>query len=243
MNASISYIVPLYNEEKNVKNIISSIVQVAPQLSSEWEIIAIESGSCDNTWQELKKIGENNINIRLVHQKKKEGMGSALRCAYIHASKEIICHVEADRPFAFDNLNKVIPILTTYDLVIGYRIGIDQSNKWRYHNMNRLQMLMRYIYHVSYNALIRIFFSLHVRDVNFSFKLFKRKLLSNIQLESQGWFIDAELLLEFKRIGVLPIEVPIRYQDRTDGNSSVHIFSACRMLNEMFKYYIRRRAQ
>lgn len=237
-NLSISYIIPLHNEQDNVQKIISSVEQLAFTLTQDWEVIIVESGSTDNTWKELEHIIKGRNHFHIFHQEKKEGMGSALRFAYSKATKDIVCHIEGDSPFDLNYFQKALPILSVYDCVIGYRIGKkEQSFRWSYDNQGKKKAFLRAVYHIGYNVLLRIIFGLVVRDVNFSFKLFKRKMIQKLKLHSDGWFIDTEILLELKRMGTLPIEIPIEYQDRTTGQSTINLLSPCHMLYEMFKYF------
>lgn len=235
---SISFVIPLYNEEENVRKIIRDIETMALRLAANWEMIVVESGSIDNTWKELQKLTQSMKNVYIFHQKAREGMGSALRLAYSKSTKDIICHIEGDSPFDFRYFNIAIPLLDEFPCVIGFRINSKGINKhWRYHNMSKMNTFIRFIYHVGYNLLLRMIFNLRVRDVNFSFKLFRRNLLDDIHLFSSGWFIDAELLLEFKKQNIIPLEIPILYQDRCVGKSSVNFFSPCHILLEMFNYW------
>ncbi len=81
-NLSISCIIPMYNEETNVERIIRESESLFEQLSIDYEIIIIESGSTDDTWKKITEIMKNKRNIYAFHQDKREGMGSALRLGY-----------------------------------------------------------------------------------------------------------------------------------------------------------------
>jgi glycosyltransferase involved in cell wall biosynthesis len=234
---SISCIIPLYNEEANVENIISAAENILQEVSSDWEIILIESGSSDNTWPKINDFIKNKERINLFRQEKREGFGSALRLGYSKCRKELICHLEADGPFEMIYFKKAIPILFENDCVIGYRVGKkEQGFRWSYSNMDKKGVLLRQIFHIGYNLLIKIIFGLAVRDVNFSFKIFKREYIQSLELISKGWFIDAEILLELKRKGIIPIEMPIEYKDRVRGNSTINILTPFHILYEIFAY-------
>jgi glycosyltransferase involved in cell wall biosynthesis len=233
---SMSCIIPMHNEERNVKRIINDAKDIFSQLLSDWEIIIVESGSTDNTWKEIEKLVEHDKRIRPFHQEKKEGMGSALRLGYSVCTKDLICHLEADSPFDTTYFKKALPILIENNCVIGYRIGPKEDNfKWSYYNIvgNRF---LRMLFHVGYNLLLRLVFGLVVRDANFSFKIFRRKDIQDVHFISKGWFFDAEILLELRRKGILPIEIPIEYRDRVAGTSTVNIFTPFHMLYEMAQY-------
>ena len=227
----------MYNEELNVERIINESVGLFEQLSMNYEIIIIESGSIDSTWKKINEIIKNKENIYAFHQDKKEGMGSALRLGYSKCHKDLVCHLEADSPFDITYFRKAIPILLENDCVIGYRVGKKEQNfEWSYHHMSIKDALLRQIFHLGYNLILRIVFGLIIREVNFSFKIFKLEHIKKLHLISNGWFIDAEIILELKRHGILPIEMPVEYKDRMGGRSSVRILDPIYIFYEMFKY-------
>ena len=227
----------MHNEEKNAAGIIAKAENIFSRLVDDWEMIIVESGSTDDTLQKIKEAMKGRDRMKVFHQQDREGMGSALRLGYRQCTKDIICHLEADSPFDFVYFKKALPIMLENDCVIGFRVGPKEKHfKWSYYNMKQIGSLLRVIYHLGYNVLLRMVFGLVVRDVNFSFKMFRRACLQNVKLLSKGWFIDAEILLELKKIGILPIEMPVEYMDRTAGNSTVNIFTPFHMLFEMGQY-------
>lgn len=234
---SVSCIIPMYNEAENCCRIIESAEGIFSSLLRDWEIIVVESGSTDNTLEKIENHARGNDRIHIYHQDVKEGMGSALRLGYSKCTKDIICHLEADSPFDLVYFRKALPILLDNDYVIGYRVGKKEDNfRWTYRNAGKNWLLVRAAFHVGYNLMLRMIFGLIVRDVNFSFKIFKREHIQGLDLVSKGWFIDAELLLELKRKGLLPIEMPIEYEDRFAGRSTVNIAEPFRMIKEMLVY-------
>jgi hypothetical protein len=81
--------------------------------------------------------------------------------------------------------------------------------------------LLRTFYTLAYSALVRTLFRLRLRDINFSFKLFRRSLLERIELRSEGSFIDAEFLLRARRAGATIIQMGVDYFPRVRGVSSL----------------------
>src|SRR5260370_30681714 len=106
-----------------------------------------------------------------------------------------------------------VPLTEKADMVIGYRI-------------NRCEGLKREIMSWCYNRLIRVLFGLKVRDVNFAFKLFRREVLRQVRLESEGSFVDAELLLEARRAGFRVAGIGLNYCPRGAGTPTLARTSA-----------------
>src|SRR4029450_13292874 len=81
--------------------------------------------------------------------------------------------------------------------------------------------LVRTLYSLVYNLLIRVLFGLAVKDVNFSFKLFHRSLLEKVTLKSEGSFIDAEFLVRARKVGASIIQIGVDYFPRSRGISTL----------------------
>ena len=82
-----------------------------------------------------------------------------------------------------------------------------------------------------------------MRDVNFSFKMLTRKAVNSLDLRSNGFFIDAEMLAELRRNKLRIKEMPVRYTPRKEGASSVRIGPKLigNMLKEMMQYLLRKK--
>ena len=80
---------------------------------------------------------------------------------------------------------------------------------------------MRVIYSFFYNLLVRVLFGCRFRDVNFAFKLVRRRVLDRISLQSEGSFIDAELMVSAKKMGMEVVQFGVDYFPRTRGVSTL----------------------
>ena len=77
------------------------------------------------------------------------------------------------------------------------------------------------MYSFFYNALVRVFFGLKMRDVNFAFKLCRRRIFDHVELKSEGSFIDAELVVRASRHGYHIVQFGVDYFPRTRGVSTL----------------------
>ena len=223
---SISVIVPVYNEEDSLARAVHDLDLYLKDNFSQYEIIIVESGSTDDT----AKIADSLKckNIRAVHQKKREGYGSGLRLGFSLAKKDLVWYYSGDMPFEISYLRRAAEKIENFDAVIAYRTGERES-------------LKRLIATNAYHILITTIFGLKVRDINFSFKLIRRELLQRMKLNSYGWFIDAEMQIEFKRNKARILQIPVKYDHREEGQSKVNLISdSLNMLREMFGYISRK---
>jgi hypothetical protein len=81
--------------------------------------------------------------------------------------------------------------------------------------------LVRVVYSSLYNLLVRVLFGVRFRDVNFAFKVCRREIFERIQLRSEGSFIDAELIVSAKKLGMNVVQFGVDYFPRTRGVSTL----------------------
>jgi hypothetical protein len=77
------------------------------------------------------------------------------------------------------------------------------------------------VYTFIYNLLIRALFNVRMRDINFAFKLCRRRIFDDIRLSSEGSFIDAELIIRATRLGYSVLQFGVDYFPRTQGASTL----------------------
>lgn len=228
MKESLSIVVPMYNEEQNAGRVIKSLNFNLNKMFDAFEIIVVESGSIDNTREIVEQLSKKYSNVKLFSQKRKEGLGSAIILGFRKSKGDLVLYMDGDEPFDIVELKRALPLIKDCDAVIGYRLGNRES-------------FIREFYSKGYNFLIRALSGLKVKDVNFSFKLLRRKVADAIDIRSKGFFIDAEILVEMKKKGFRFKEMGIKYKKRERGKSSVKIGPGIiyNMIKEMTSYILR----
>jgi hypothetical protein len=94
---------------------------------------------------------------------------------------------------------------------------------------------VRVVYSTIYNTLVRILFGVRMRDINFAFKLTRRRVLERVRLASEGSFIDAELIVRAIGNGFKVVQFGVDYFPRTRGVSTLSSPSVIvKLLREMF---------
>ncbi len=86
------------------------------------------------------------------------------------------------------------------------------------------------MYSYFYNLMVRALFGVHFRDVNFAFKLVRRKVFDRITLKSEGSFIDAELMVSARKLGMNVVQFGVDYFPRTRGISTLSSPSVIRKI-------------
>ena len=231
--SSISFLVPTYNEVNNVKPCVESILAFTDEHDLEYEIIIIDSGSTDGTPDLLKsEFFESNQNIKVVFQKTRMGMGVALKEAYHHVTKDIICHYECDCPY---NLEYVLEAKTILDQnEASFVLGLRQGD--RYH-------FSRVLYTTGYRIFIKLLFGVSYTTINYSFKIFHTRVLKSVDLQAKGWFCSAELLINTGLAGFQIAELPVPYNIRQQDQSTVQFSDVFNIMGEALEYKFSRYSQ
>src|SRR4029077_837136 len=127
------------------------------------------------------------------------------------ARGDLVLYTDADLPVDMDELQKACRVMRHYeaDIVAAYRF--DRTGEgW-----------VRVVYSTIYNVLVRVLFGIRIRDINFAFKLCRRRGLDEITLVSEGSFIDAELIIRTIKGGGKVVQFGVDYFPRTRGVSTL----------------------
>lgn len=234
---SISVVMPVHNEEKNLRSTLAQAREELSALTADWEIIVIESGSTDRSLEILTQEAAADPRIRCLHQERREGLGSAFRAGYRECRKRWVCHLDADMPFDLDYFRVAAEHFDDSDFISGYRSGTESGGRfWLYTEQTLPSMVLRAVYHYGYRALARLVFGPSVEDVNFSFKVIRRSMVHGLDLRSKGWFFDTELTLELLKSNARIKTIPVKYRHREQGESKVSVFAAIPLLVELIHY-------
>jgi glycosyltransferase involved in cell wall biosynthesis len=212
MAPTISVVVPMYNEEAYVRRTVDAVRAALRDLGGEGhEIILVNDASTDRTANLADEIAREDPSVTVLHNDRNRRLGGSLRRAYAAATKDLILYTDADLPFDLMELPRAVRLLDYQqaDVLSAYRF--DRTSEG----------VLRTLYTLAYTALIRTLFSLRLRDVNFSFKLFRRSLLDRIELRSEGSFIDVEFLLRARKAGAAIIQIGVDYFPRSRGVSTL----------------------
>ena len=233
---SVSLVIPMFNEELNIEHAVSAAVDALTKYSDDYEIIVVDDASTDDSPALVARLAEENPRIRVIRHPKNRKLGGTIRTGFAAATKDLVLYMDADLPFDPDVLGRAIRAMdvTGADLIAGYR------------HDRTMEGLRRTIYSYVYNTLIGVLFGWPHRDINFSFKLLKRRVLQQIELKSEGSLIDAELIVKAKNRGFAIQQIGIDYFPRIRGTSNLSSPAVIlKILRELVKLYpeMRKRQQ
>jgi glycosyltransferase involved in cell wall biosynthesis len=208
---SVSLVVPMRNEARSLPHLLDVALDALPRHADDWEIVLVDDASVDETVAVAEARAAAEPRIRLVRHAVNRGLGGALKSGFAGATKEWVLYSDCDLPWDLEETGRVFRAaeLTGADVVSGYRH--DRTGEGA----------LRTLYSFLYNGLVHLAFGFPIRDVNFSCKLVRRRLLEGLPLSSEGSFVDAELLVRLRNRGAVIQQVGLDYFPRTRGVSTL----------------------
>lgn len=222
----LSIIIPCKNEDDKIENNLKKVYSFFRKNKkiSRFEIIVIDDGSTDDTYEIIKKL--KSLNIRLNKKRINLGKGYSVREGVMMSKYDWILFFDADLSTPLEELNKFF-LLENYDIMIGSR-RLRKSNAKR----NLLRKLSGEVFANLSNKILGISFS----DPQCGVKMFKSsiaKKIFSIQ-KINRWAFDSEILFLAKKMNFEVKEIPIKWSE--SGKSNINLFKdAFKMTWDLFK--------
>ena len=170
-NRSLSFIVPAMNEEQTLETLYEGISKQANKVTSKWEVIFIDDGSSDGTWDVMKSLAkEHELHVRALRFRHNRGKADALALGYREAQGDIVFTMDADLQ---DDPNEIPRFLKKldegYDIVSGYKKK--RHDPWHKVLPSRV-----------FNAVLSRLVDVHLHDHNCGFKAYRKEVLSTLPM-------------------------------------------------------------
>jgi glycosyltransferase involved in cell wall biosynthesis len=207
---------PAWNEEETIERAVDAARDAAEDLMADgeidwFEVVIIDDASTDATPVVADKLAAADARVRVVHHDVNRKLGGSLKTGFAEARGELVLYTDADLPFDMEETRKAVRLLRIYEADIVSAFRFDRTGEGA----------RRLVYSYVYNRLIRTLLGLRMRDVNFAFKLVRRRVLEQMTLKSEGSFIDVELLARAQRLGFHTVQFGVDYFPRTRGISTL----------------------
>jgi glycosyltransferase involved in cell wall biosynthesis len=204
--ARLSIVMPAFNEEANIDEAIRRATAAGERLCVEHEVVVVDDGSTDGTAELVEKAAAADRRIVLVRHPANRGYGEAVRTGLRTARMDLVFMTDADNQFDLEELEVFLPWIERVDVVAGYR-------------RDRQDPLSRRLAAKAWNYLVRALFYVPVRDIDCAFKLFRRSVFRELDLESVGAMINTELMVKLGRSGAGVVELGVRHYPRRAGKA------------------------
>jgi glycosyltransferase involved in cell wall biosynthesis len=207
----ISIVIPVFNEEHNIAPLYDKLKGVIDQIK-EYEILFIEDGSTDNTYEEIKKINKKNKRIKCIRMRKNFGQTPALLAGFKQAKGDIIVTMDGDLQNDPSDIPRLIKKISEVDVV----------NGWRY---KRKDTFGKKIASKISNWLARKLTGLKIHDFGCTLKAYKSECLIDLELFGEMHrYIPALLAWRGYRVS----EIKVNHLPRKHGKSK---YGLSRLLN------------
>jgi glycosyltransferase involved in cell wall biosynthesis len=203
----ISVIIPIFNEERYIEKIISKVSEV----NIEKEIIIVNDGSTDNSLKIIKNLEFKNLKI--ISNSQNYGKGYSIRVALKHVNNEIIIIQDGDLEYDPNDYFKLIQPFKKDNVYVVYGsrfVGIKRFILKRGINYN-----FRAFVNLCLTSLFNIFYNQKITDVHTCYKVFDRRLISQLNLEEDGFSFCPEFSAKVSKLGYKIHEVLVSYNPRS----------------------------
>ena len=227
----ISVIIPVFNEEAYIKEILHRVNKVN---KLDKEIIVINDGSNDNTINILKSEC-NGLYTKLIDNEKNMGKGYACRLGIEHSVGDIIIIQDADLEYNPENYYKLIePIKNKVTKVVyGSRV-IEGGNRKR---PTTFDFKVRIFANIFLTFLSNLMNKQNLTDAHTCYKVFSKSVLKKIELVENGFCFCPEVTAKISKLGEKIVEVPIDYYGRTHKEGKkIKFTDGFRALLSIIKY-------
>ena len=215
----ISVVIPLYNEEESLPELYAWIERVMNDNGFSFEVIFINDGSTDRSWEVIQKLGKESSHVKAIKFRRNYGKSPALYCGFKEAQGDVVITMDADLQDSPDEIPGLYKMIKEegYDLVSGYK-------------QKRYDPLSKTIPTKLFNATARKISGIHnLHDFNCGLKAYRKEVVKNIEVygEMHRYIPYLAKNAGFDRIG----EKVVHHQARKYGVSKFG-------LNRFFNGYL-----
>jgi len=215
----VSIVLPVKNEEESLRELHSKLTDVLNKLGCEYEIIAIDDGSTDSSFNVLKELSQSDPRLKAIKFRRNFGQTAALSAGFHHAKGDVIITMDsdlqndpADIPRLLDKINE------GYDVVSGWRA--DRKDKF----------ISRRIPSILANKLIVKMTGVNIHDFGCTLKAYRKDVVDNINLYGEMHrFIPALA----KWVGAEITEIKVQHHARKHGKSNYGISRTTRVFLDL----------
>jgi dolichyl-phosphate beta-glucosyltransferase len=213
----LSVIIPVYRGEKVIQSTIDAVQSHARERGWDIEIVVGASDGGDRTLDLGREAAAKYDNVVLLDTTGQSGKGGAVKAGMIVARGEVCCFIDADNAVSFDQIDRALPLLDRYDIVIGsrYVLGGDPGRR----------RLSRTLVSRGGNLLMKLVLGLPHADTRAPLKLFRREVAKRLFAVSRlrGFGFDSEVLFLARRFGYTVYELPVTWKPFPESTVNIRV--------------------
>jgi glycosyltransferase involved in cell wall biosynthesis len=204
---TLSFVIPVMNEENNVRPLYERLAAKLTQLKMRFEVIFVDDGSTDQTFLELQKLHqEHPMVVEIIGFRRNFGKTPALVAGFSHCRGDVVFTMDGDLQDDPEEISRFLEKLDEgYDLVTGWKFP-------------RLDPITKTFPSRIFNGLVSHFTGMRLHDINCGFKAYRREVLEDIHLKLYGDFHRFIPVIAHWR-GFRVAEIKVHHHPRTSGIS------------------------
>ena len=222
--ASLSVLIPCYNECATIERLLNAVVAVPTGLTME--ILVGDDGSSDGTREILARLSLPGVKVILMPDN--VGRGGVIKHLWTLATGDILVHQDADLEYdPRDYIPMLAPLLDgRADVVYGSRFkGSIEGMRW----LNRMGNL-------TMTGAARALYGVQVSDLMTCYKMYRASLIEGLHIEANGFDFEAEFTARLAQRGARFAEVPVSFSGRTfEEGKKIRAFDAVRVMRELIR--------
>jgi dolichol-phosphate mannosyltransferase len=214
LRMDLSIVIPMYNEAENVEATLSRVNEAISSFRGTYEIVAVNDGSVDITFEILNKLTKQDEKLKIVSYTKNIGRGMALRKGFKESSGDIIVSIDADLSYDPRYILDFVEILRK-ELDIDFILASPYMPGGGVRNVPFLRLWISKLG----NKILRFAMPNRIYTSTGIFRAYRRKVLDSLELESDGKEIHLEILSKALALGYRVKEIPAILTGRKKGRS------------------------
>ena len=204
-----SIVIPIKDEEENIRDLIDEVEPVMESLKQKWELICIDDGSTDRSLLILQELCKQNPFLRVLSFTRNFGQSAAFAAGFAAANGELIITLDGDRQNDPADIPKLTAAIANCDLVVGWRVN--RKDTLQKKMVSRISNWIR-------SRLCRD----GMHDTGCSLKVYRSEALKHIKMyRGMHRFLPALFKIEGFRIK----EIPVSHRERKKGETKYHFLN------------------
>jgi glycosyltransferase involved in cell wall biosynthesis len=220
VTVELSVVIPLFNEEPNVAPLHAELSAILKSMAVPHEILLIDDGSTDGTFEVLRRIQSNDPRVRVVRFARNFGQTAAFAAGFAYARGQYIVTFDGDLQNDPADIPRLLEIARNHDVVCGWRK--DRKDDF----------LTRSVPSVIANGLIGVVSGVNVHDVGCSLKVFRAEVVKPLKLTPGMHRYLPQLA---SQLGDRVTEVVVNHRPRRFGQSKYGLSRTFRVASDLFK--------
>jgi glycosyltransferase involved in cell wall biosynthesis len=198
----LSFVVPAYNEEDFIEEMLGSIDDVIAGKHIPYEILVVDDGSSDNTLARARRYAGKNGHVKVVSYRKNIGKGHAVKTGFLKANGNVVIFADSDMEIDLKVISDYLDALKYGDIVVASKSHCDS-------HVN--VPVSRRILSSVFNSLVRLLTGVPLRDTQSGLKAMNKNAFVNIfpRLAVKRYAFDVELLAVANLYGLKTVEMPV----------------------------------